>query len=48
MLAQTGLVVGDITAVGITGSTVIGQNPEAGASVPAGSRVNLRVAGEAP
>jgi eukaryotic-like serine/threonine-protein kinase len=48
LLQQLGLVVGDVTSEGNGGSVVVGLSPEAGTSVPAGSRVNLRVAGEAP
>jgi eukaryotic-like serine/threonine-protein kinase len=48
LLEQIGLGVGDVTSVGSGGSVVVGHSPEAGASVAAGSRVNLRVAGEAP
>jgi serine/threonine-protein kinase len=45
LLEQIGLVVGDVTTEGSGGSVVVGQSPEAGSSVSAGSRVNLRVAG---
>jgi eukaryotic-like serine/threonine-protein kinase len=45
LLEQIGLVVGDVTSDGGGGSTVLGHSPEAGASVSAGSRVNLRVGG---
>jgi len=45
LLEQIGLVVGDVTSEGAGGSVIIGQSPEAGTSVAAGSRVNLRVAG---
>jgi len=45
LLEQIGLVVGDVTTDGGGGSTVLGQTPEAGAPVSAGSRVNLRVGG---
>jgi beta-lactam-binding protein with PASTA domain len=48
LLEQIGLVVGDVTTEGSGGSVVVGHVPEAGASVSAGSRVHLRVAGEAP
>ena len=47
LLEQIGLVVGDVTTEGNGGSVVVGHSPEAGASVSSGSRVNLRVAGEA-
>jgi serine/threonine-protein kinase len=46
LLEQIGLVVGDVTNEGAGGSVVVGQSPEAGTSVAAGSRVNLRVAGD--
>lgn len=45
LLEQIGLVVGDVTSEGGGGSTVLGHSPEAGATVSAGSRVNLRVGG---
>jgi eukaryotic-like serine/threonine-protein kinase len=45
LLEQIGLVVGDVTSAGSGGSIVIGQTPEAGATVSAGSRVDLRVGG---
>ena len=48
LLEQIGLVVGDVTTEGGGGSIVVGHSPEAGASVPSGSRVNLRVAGGTP
>ena len=48
LIQQLGLVVGDITSQGSGGSVVVGLSPEPGTTVPAGSRVNLRVAGEAP
>jgi beta-lactam-binding protein with PASTA domain len=48
LLEQIGLVVGDVISEGSAGSVVVGQSPEAGTSVAAGSRVDLRVAGEAP
>lgn len=45
LLEQIGLAVGDVTTEGAGGSIVVGQSPQAGSSVPAGSRVDLRVAG---
>jgi beta-lactam-binding protein with PASTA domain len=48
LLEQIGLAVGDVTTEGAGGSVVVAQEPEAGTSVSAGSRVKLRVAGEAP
>jgi eukaryotic-like serine/threonine-protein kinase len=48
LLEQIGLVVGDVTTEGGGGSIVVGTSPEPGASVPSGSRVNLRVAGGTP
>jgi beta-lactam-binding protein with PASTA domain len=48
LLEQIGLVVGDVTTEGGGGSVVVGHSPEAGAPVPSGSRVNLRVAGGTP
>ena len=48
LLEQIGLVVGDVQVEGGGGSVVVGQAPDPGTSVSAGSRVILRVAGEAP
>jgi eukaryotic-like serine/threonine-protein kinase len=48
LLEQIGLVVGDVTSEGPGNGFVIGHSPEPGTSIAAGSRVNLRIAGEAP
>lgn len=45
LLEQIGLVVGDVTSDGGGGSIVVGQTPQAGTAVSAGSRVELRVGG---